>query len=417
MPRSRRIALFVAFPLLLAMLGATRTVDAADKAAVSKAIASAASFLDGHKPQGDSSEWGVVGLALYKADPNRFQASVNQAIEHVRGKITDGTYKPHHDHLYEAGSDAMLLGDVHGEQHQAELKAISDYIISVQYPSGGWDYPVGSSHYRNTDGDTSVTQYALLGLWAAARNGVDVPQRVWNEALKWVIAHQNADGGYSYVPGTKQGLFGGASDLNMSFAGMSVILICVRNLYPELADTIYDRNPDDPEKPQAAADDPFGGALQKIDTANPEPELGGPVEEQVQRVGVSSIRSAIERNKNWLNTRYRPFNDTGCSIPTYYLYVLERTGTGERHHLRWTELVRRQFHGRDRQAGCEWRIRTQPVCVRSNQHQLLPAVPCPLDRQVDRPTRRSPAGRRSVDRRQRGTGRGRRGEAGADAAG
>jgi DNA-binding response OmpR family regulator len=71
----------------------------------------------------------------------------------------------------------MLLSEASGEIEEgqdhpyvAELTAIAAYIEGMQLPNGGWDYPAGTR--GGTTGDTSVVQYALLGLWAATRSGV-----------------------------------------------------------------------------------------------------------------------------------------------------------------------------------------------------------------------------------------------------
>ena len=58
----------------------------------------------------------------------------------------------------------------------------------VQHQQGGnWRYPQGGF-------DLSNTQYALLGLKAASRCGVEIPRRVWMDALEFHLGHQEPDG-------------------------------------------------------------------------------------------------------------------------------------------------------------------------------------------------------------------------------
>lgn len=58
----------------------------------------------------------------------------------------------------------------------------------------GWGYPAGPS--GDTPGwvDVSNTQYALLGLKAASRCGVAVPEAVWASALEMLLAWQQPQG-------------------------------------------------------------------------------------------------------------------------------------------------------------------------------------------------------------------------------
>ena len=43
-----------------------------------------------------------------------------------------------------------------------------------------------------TTGDTSMTQYAVLGLWTAKQHGIAVPQEtVWRRVCNWLIRTQD----------------------------------------------------------------------------------------------------------------------------------------------------------------------------------------------------------------------------------
>lgn len=314
--------------LLVASLGsAGGSAFAADQARIQQSINKGAGYLKAEFQKSiGTPELSLVALALLKAQHPHDSAEFRTAVDEIRGKIKDGKYHPQTMHVYEAGGDATFLADFDGENLQAEIKAIIDYLLSVQFDTGAWDYPKGSSHDRGTNGDTSVNQYGCLALWAAERAGVEVPREEWEQVLRWLLTHQNQDGGFSYVPGTTQGLFQGRSDLSMTFAGMGSILIATRHLYPAQADQLY-ANPDAAqEKPAAAQADPAAalGPLQKIDLTRPEPAMqpaGGEA-----RVPLSDIKAALSRGKNWINTRYRPFNDTGTATPFYYFYAVERFG-------------------------------------------------------------------------------------------
>ena len=69
----------------------------------------------------------------------------------------------------------------------AWMKAGVEYLVQHQHADGYWRYPEGGF-------DLSNTQFALLGLHAAARCGVDVGQRVWLDALRFCLGHQEKTG-------------------------------------------------------------------------------------------------------------------------------------------------------------------------------------------------------------------------------
>ena len=64
-------------------------------------------------------------------------------------------------------------------------KAVT-FLIENQI-DGHWRYPEGGM-------DLSNTQYALLGLWAAARCGFEVPESVWTSSLMWLLSTQASTG-------------------------------------------------------------------------------------------------------------------------------------------------------------------------------------------------------------------------------
>ena len=47
-------------------------------------------------------------------------------------------------------------------------------------------------------GDTSISQYAVLGLWEAENAGVDVSPSVWDRAASWFMSVQSSAGSWNY---------------------------------------------------------------------------------------------------------------------------------------------------------------------------------------------------------------------------
>ena len=72
------------------------------------------------------------------------------------------------------------------------VKDVED-LIHNQAMSGGWDY-----NQANERTDNSCTQYALLGLRAADKLGMQTSRAVWKNALKYLLAQQARDGGAGY---------------------------------------------------------------------------------------------------------------------------------------------------------------------------------------------------------------------------
>jgi hypothetical protein len=172
---------------------------------------------------GDLRSESLVAFALLKSGDRVDSPAVKQGIESVQKSIRDGSYRPRADHYYTAGIDMMLLETADPSLYQSEMQAILRYIIAGQLANGSWFYPG-----QEGGGDTSITQYAMLGLWSAARAGIDIPMDVWNRAAGWLVKTQLKNGGFAYHPlsgdrGTK---------LSMAAAAVASLHIARLHLYP-----------------------------------------------------------------------------------------------------------------------------------------------------------------------------------------
>src|SRR6185436_4565302 len=95
---------------------------------------------------------------------------------------------------------------------RAWIDELAAFLLAHREKSGEFGYPGG--------GDLSNTQFAALGLRAAAKAGVVVPVDVWEGLARAVLQHQCKDGGFSYTLGD-----GHATD-TMTAAGVGVLAIC-----------------------------------------------------------------------------------------------------------------------------------------------------------------------------------------------
>jgi len=146
--------------------------------AIQKAVAHLRQSPSMHQGGGEGA---LVTMALLKsgvpADSREIKFGVTKIVE----QVTNGQYKVGQHHVYEAGVSIMALANADAKLYKPQIEAITEYLIYAQRPTGEWDYPTPGN------GDTSITQYAILGLWEAVRAGVNVPKRVWDKAAGWHV--------------------------------------------------------------------------------------------------------------------------------------------------------------------------------------------------------------------------------------
>jgi len=158
--------------------------------------------------------------------------------------------------VYVAGLRALALEATHDPELKALTRECAEYLVESQGPKGTWTYradvpilpaavvkPIESGlsvsggepldeetkgelvERKNTsknaaDGDTSCTQFAILGLHAAARCGFKVPRSVWEKCLQEMEARQCKDGGWHYHGA------GTAGYGSMTCAGICTVALC-----------------------------------------------------------------------------------------------------------------------------------------------------------------------------------------------
>jgi hypothetical protein len=76
---------------------------------------------------------------------------------------------------------------------QPLVEELAKILRAAQTPIGGWRYPGAEGSVPGV-ADLSNTQYAMLGLDAAARCGIAVPLETWTKALEYLLKEQDADG-------------------------------------------------------------------------------------------------------------------------------------------------------------------------------------------------------------------------------
>jgi prenyltransferase beta subunit len=201
---------------------------AADRASIDQAVAKAAEYLRGELASTQGGRRTLVAYTLLKAGEPATSPLITPVVNEVLKKFTDTAYNGPREgggeSQYEAGLEAMFLGDVDPVKYRPQIEILASYLIGLQTDTGCWDYHVPPS------GDTSVTQFAVMGLWAAARAGVEIPPQVWDKAMMWHFGVQGTDGGFAYTP--KSGAGANESTANMTAAGIASMTIAAMHLFP-----------------------------------------------------------------------------------------------------------------------------------------------------------------------------------------
>lgn len=305
---------------VLWLIAATRPATAADAAQIQQAIGKGGAYLAAEiENETDSGCQSLAGIAMIKAGIPMSNPALQKLLQTVAGRVQNGAYQPTGRHIYQAGVEVNLLVEADPQLYAPQILAMTQYLLDQQLPNGGWDYPTG----REGLGDTSVTQYAMLGLWASARAGVEIPQRVWDNAINWHLDRQNTDGGFSYIPGTTEGHEQGASSMNMTIGAVGSLLIGGRHSFPGKADSLAQLLDIKPEK-QQNSNDKFG-VLEAVDlTAAPQMDAAAQ-DPTATTVDLGRLKQGVQRAFEWVAARLRTTKGDDY-YATYFYYSLERMG-------------------------------------------------------------------------------------------
>lgn len=257
------------------------------RAAVTKAVG----YLSQKAPDAGRGYASLAALALLKAGEPASSPAVASVIAAIEKKFDGGTYKPTIPN-YEAGVDAMVLATADPVRYRDRLQVLAEFILSQQDQRGFWDYPPPKKHL----GDTSMTQYGLLGLWAAAQAGIEVPRDAWERAGQWLIQTQLTGGAFQYRPGEEPRINHG-----LTAAGTGSLEIVALHLFPG------------GEPTAGAPQGPKFGVLERVELA---PQGSG------SRLRLEDLKAAANRGVQWLAGNFQISRVD--RFPMYYLYALER---------------------------------------------------------------------------------------------
>lgn len=201
-------------------------VDRQADAAVKRGVAGLQSLLSREAawrtmPGGAVAGGSLAAYALLKSGVPAEDPVVARALDAVLDRDPEGIYGTSLAAM--ALATAIEKGTPKRERMQRRLQRMADVLVASQMKSGGWSYVACHGPDQTTKGwiyDLSNTQFAILGLRAAANAGSKIPRTTWERALALLDKVQLPDGGWSYH-GTQSG-----GTPSMTAAGAYSWLIC-----------------------------------------------------------------------------------------------------------------------------------------------------------------------------------------------
>jgi serine/threonine protein kinase len=252
----------------------------------------------------------LITLALLTASEKTESPRIRKALDYLRG------FGPQElNSTYAIALQTMVFAAAGpAETDRSRMAANVDWLEraqikpddSIPWP-GSWTY---SESKRARAGDSSNTQYALLGLHAASEAGAQVRPEVWSLARTYWEKSQKPDGSWAYTPRSP------ASTASMTCAGVSSLIIA--------------RHWSSPSR-------------------NQESLIG----ERIRDCGKGAPDMNVDAGIDWLASHFSVDQNVGNSKQWkfYYLYGLERAGRlagirffgrNDWYRLGATELVRLQ---------------------------------------------------------------------------
>ncbi|NOX53402.1 MAG: hypothetical protein GXP27_02990 [Planctomycetes bacterium] len=322
LPTKRRIRWAVgAAAVMLATFAFSGTPPASgqvSKGEVQQALRRGIDFLKEKAATEDGPELDLAAYAMLVAGAPPNTPIIQRAVKRVRAKVAGDKYTPLRHHIYEAGVDAMLLEEADAKKYQPEIEAIARYLVSRQAPEGYWEYP-----YRKVGGDTSITQYGALGLWAATRSGVRVPIRVWDRLAGWLLRTQLKEGAFAYWPvGTNENPARREPRHSMAAAGVGSLLSARLHL---AEGEEWSPGADKKRSSKLAL-----GVLEAVEEEEEKEPQKSPEEllmedgDYVPKLKPTNLDPGIQRGLGWLGVNFTTKNPVGA--PIYYFYGMERVG-------------------------------------------------------------------------------------------
>ncbi|MCX7420262.1 MAG: hypothetical protein NT013_12070 [Planctomycetia bacterium] len=313
-PHRWRVVSVILAVVLLAVLTPTEIFAADRPAEVEAAIQRGLNYLKGRTLQ--DYEAGLVTYAAISAGEKPDSEFVQKNVAIILKRFNSNSYAPQQHHIYGAAVDAMGLTAANRELYLPQIQLIADFIIKDQRENGAWDYA-----NQNHGGDTSISQYGSLGLWAAARAGVKIPPKVWDRSVNWHALTHLQEGAFGYHP------LGDEKGASHSMTVAAIGSLCIARIFlTDPSQTSVDlTETEEPAKPKKKDTKAFG-VLEKVTPTENIPMDDATKTDRPENYKVTNTRRKMDAHiggaMGWLGKHFTVDRPVGW--PIYYLYGLER---------------------------------------------------------------------------------------------
>ena len=178
----------------------------------------------------------ICAYALMEAGVAPSDPRMQKALEYIAKQDSEMTYCLAFRAL--AFSTAYRKDPKQSKYKQILAKDVKTLIYSMD-ANGGYSYWSMGQAVSGTPGmyntategpDHSNCQYALLGVWAGAMRGLEIPRQYWDKIIKFWLSRQLAHGGWGYSTKLRK-----EGDISMTLAGLASVYVCIDNLHNQAA--------------------------------------------------------------------------------------------------------------------------------------------------------------------------------------
>lgn len=251
----------------------------------------------------------LIGLAAYKATGNSQHPLVQKHVQDVVGQINSTkTALKQHDN-YSMGIGLIFLSNLKPEGYQELIDLLLTELLSRQKEHGGWGYE------GKATGDTSMTQYAVLGMWEAGRAGRAAPVEAWEQVANWLLRTQDPSGGFGYQardPGSSSLVPQPEVRHSLSAGGLASIYLCADYLGIV-------------QQAESTSTSDLPAALRRVEVKEESGKTANKTPRRTDKIDVRRMAEALAMGERWFNANWGV--DGRQDYFHYYLYALERYET------------------------------------------------------------------------------------------
>ncbi len=268
---------------------------------VKAAVAKGLSYIQANLSQEDRAGGiALAGLAYVKAEAEKNHPVIQKAAQAIHEELEkkEGHFEGG-EQVYNLGLALIFLASTDNPAYRRDIDEMLTRLTKLQKPNGGWGYPGSES------GDTSMTQYGVLGLWECYRIGATPPLQSWERVCNWLLRTQDPSGGFGYQgndPGNFTLVPQNEVRQSLSAAGLGSVYICADHFGMG-------------SQRAASAEKELPSALKAVK------KPGGREKQRTSAVDSQRAKSAMQLGNGWFS---KNFTTKPAEWSHYYYYAYER---------------------------------------------------------------------------------------------